>query len=200
MTSWRTKLGAIWGSQGPNCPHFLGSATPHENSWISPWHTYPSTCLDQREMLCQRLTKALDFKGHKLSMPRRSRSIQGRGDSHRHHWEHPWPLNSGISPGHLKNAQTPWLPGQTSESAQNEKRAIQSWRVYSLGRPYTLRSVVISRSGRACVGHASADMKTTAWLEVFLVRILIHHKSKCLCICTAWERFYILNQDFFVRV
>ncbi len=28
--------------------------------------------------------------------------------------------------------------------------------------------VVISRSGRACVRHASADMKTTAWLEVIL--------------------------------
>ena len=31
------QLGAKWGPQGENCPHFLGSATPHEKSWIRPW-------------------------------------------------------------------------------------------------------------------------------------------------------------------
>ncbi len=38
------------------------------------------------------------------------------------------------------------------------------------------------------------------WMRIFLVRILIHHKSNCLRISITWDCFYILNQDFFVRV
>ncbi len=38
-------------------------------------------------------------------------------------------------------------------------------------------------------------LKSIAENVFFLVRILIHHKSNCLCICTTWECFYILNQD-----
>ena len=40
MPSWRTKLGAILGPPGPNCPHFSGLATPHEKSWICPCNAF----------------------------------------------------------------------------------------------------------------------------------------------------------------
>ncbi len=58
---------------------------------------------------------------------------------------------------------------------------------------YCVPGVMISRSGRACARHASADTKTTAWAEYS-----VHNKDLCytswgLSTTTWWQPNHIPN-------